>query len=65
MAVGRAGLSQVSARHWLAQGATLPKELAARLVGQLAWRGVTGFPTGHAEDPLAREPGEERDGAAG
>ncbi|KAB7746218.1 TetR family transcriptional regulator [Nostocoides sp. F2B08] len=65
MAVGLAGLSQVSARHWLAQGAALPKEVAARLVGQLAWRGVTGFPTGHAEDALPRPSGEEGDDTAG
>ncbi|MGA8048351.1 MAG: TetR/AcrR family transcriptional regulator [Dermatophilaceae bacterium] len=65
MAVGLAGLSQVSARHWLAQGATIPKEEAARLVGQLAWRGVTGFPTGHAEDPLPPPSGEEPGDAAG
>ncbi|MDO5502453.1 MAG: TetR/AcrR family transcriptional regulator [Actinomycetia bacterium] len=57
MAVSLAGLAQVSARHWLAQGATLHKDVAAQLVGQLAWRGVTGFPT--AEDgghgPASRE----------
>jgi AcrR family transcriptional regulator len=65
MAVGLAGLSQVSARHWLAQGATLPKEVAARLVGQLAWRGVTGFPTGHPEDQPPQPTGEEPGDAAG
>jgi hypothetical protein len=65
MAVALAGLSQVSARHWLAQGATLPKEVAARLVGQLAWRGVTGFPTGHSDDPFGHSTGEEPGDAAG
>ena len=44
MAVALAGMAQVSARQWLAQGATVPKDEAARLVGRLAWRGVTGFP---------------------
>jgi AcrR family transcriptional regulator len=38
------GMAQVSARHWLAQGAELPKEEAARLVGALAWRGLGSFP---------------------
>ncbi len=46
MAVALAGMSQVSARQWLAQGASVPKDDAAHLVGQLAWRGVTGFPLG-------------------
>lgn len=50
MAVALAGMSQVSARHWLAQGATVPKDVAARLVGRLAWRGATGFPTGEARE---------------
>ena len=52
-------------KHWLAQGAALPKEVAARLVGQLAWRGVTGFPTGHPEDALPRPSGEEGGDTAG
>ena len=65
MAVALAGLSQVSARHWLAQGATIPKEVAAHLVGQLAWRGVTGFPTGLAEPGAPVGAGEESPGAAG
>jgi AcrR family transcriptional regulator len=38
------GMAQVSARHWLAQGAEVPKEEAARLVGSLAWRGLGSFP---------------------
>ena len=38
------GLAQVSARHWLAQGPTIPQDEAARLVGTLAWRGLGYFP---------------------
>ena len=38
------GLAQVSARHWLAQGSDVPKDVAARLVGSLAWRGLGSFP---------------------
>ena len=45
-AVGLAGMARVAARQWLAQGAEVPKDEAARLLGQLAWRGVTGFPVG-------------------
>jgi AcrR family transcriptional regulator len=38
------GMAQVSARHWLAQGAEVPMQEAARLVGALAWRGLGSFP---------------------
>ncbi len=38
------GMAQVSARYWLSQGSTIPREEAARIVGQLAWRGIGGFP---------------------
>jgi len=38
------GLAQVSARHWLAQGPTIPQDEAARLMGALAWRGLGHFP---------------------
>jgi AcrR family transcriptional regulator len=65
MGVALAGLSQVSARHWLAQGSVVPKEVATHLVGQLAWRGVTGFPTGPAEESAHHGHGEETPHAAG
>ena len=65
MAVALAGLAQVSARHWLAQGSTIPKDVAAHLVGQLAWRGVTGFPTGLADASAGAATGEESVDAAG
>lgn len=65
MAVALAGLAQVSARHWLAQGATIPKDIAAHLVGQLAWRGVTGFPTGMPDTTVLVGAGEESTDAAG
>ena len=38
------GMAQVAARYWLAQGVDVPREEAARIVGQLAWRGIGGFP---------------------
>jgi AcrR family transcriptional regulator len=43
------GLGQVSARHWLAQGAATPQDEAARLVGALAWRGLGSFPKAGGE----------------
>ena len=45
------GMAQVSARYWLSRGdwgpgkaGEVPREEAARIVGQLAWRGIGGFP---------------------
>ena len=38
------GMAQVSARYWLSRGDQVPREEAARVVGQLAWRGIGGFP---------------------
>ena len=42
------GMAQVSARYWLSRGAQIPREEAARIVGQLAWRGIGGFPKSEA-----------------
>ncbi len=48
------GMAQISARDWLAQGSPIPREEAARLVGQLAWRGLGGFPkVEHGADAVA------------
>lgn len=68
MAASLAGLAQVSARHWLAQGTPVPRAEAAALVGGLAWRGVTGFPTGGTEvdgadaDSADADSADDRDG---
>ena len=44
------GLAQVSARHWIGQDVVLAQADAAKVIGQLAWRGIGGFPsTHHAE----------------
>ena len=39
-----AGMSQIAARHWLAQGANIPQDAAADLIATLAWRGLGSFP---------------------
>ncbi len=44
LAVGVCGLCQITARFWLAQGRTIPKDEAVRLVSSLSWRGLKGFP---------------------
>ncbi|WP_158885412.1 TetR/AcrR family transcriptional regulator [Amycolatopsis anabasis] len=45
LAVGLVGLSQVSARFWLAHHSTISKEEAVALTSTLAWKGIGGgFP---------------------
>ncbi|RAG84677.1 TetR/AcrR family transcriptional regulator [Streptacidiphilus pinicola] len=44
LAVGVCGLCQITARFWLAQGATIPQDEAVRMVSSLSWRGLKGFP---------------------
>ncbi|HZU57226.1 MAG TPA: TetR/AcrR family transcriptional regulator [Actinocrinis sp.] len=44
LAVGLTGISQVTARYWLSAGMPVPRDTAAQLISQLAWRGIAGFP---------------------
>jgi len=44
LAVGLTGISQVTARYWLTAGMPVPRDTATRLISQLAWRGIAGFP---------------------
>jgi AcrR family transcriptional regulator len=53
LAVGVCGLCQITARFWLAQGGTIPKDEAVRLVSSLSWRGLKGFPM-HGGDTAAQ-----------
>lgn len=39
-----AGIGQISARHWLTQGRSIPQDEAAELISALAWRGLGSFP---------------------
>jgi AcrR family transcriptional regulator len=48
LAVGLVGLSQVTARSWLADNRRVPKEDAVAMISNLAWRGIGGgFPLQH------------------
>jgi AcrR family transcriptional regulator len=49
LGAGLAGIAQVTARAWAANGEPLPREQAIDLVASLAWRGIRGFP--RTEDP--------------
>ncbi len=52
LAAGLVGLSQVSARYWLAQRGAVPQDEAVELVYTLAWRGISRFPRQqHGERP--------------
>lgn len=44
LGVALAGMAQITARHWLASGGSIPQDGAARLIGTLAWRGLGSFP---------------------
>ena len=44
LAVALAGMAHVSARYWLQTGRRVPREAADRLIAQLSWRGIRGFP---------------------
>jgi AcrR family transcriptional regulator len=44
LAIGLTGISQVTARYWLTAGMPVPRDVATRLISQLAWRGIAGFP---------------------
>jgi AcrR family transcriptional regulator len=55
LGMGLSGMAHVAARFWLQKGRQMPREEAVRLVAQLVWRGVAGFPRIHEED---EEPAE-------
>ncbi|MCE7082486.1 TetR/AcrR family transcriptional regulator [Streptomyces sp. ST2-7A] len=44
LAVSLCGLAQITARHWVASGRPVPREVAKSLTASLAWRGIAGFP---------------------
>lgn len=49
LAVGLVGMAQVTARFWLADEGSIPRDAAGRLLASLSWRGIGGFPrTGDA-----------------
>lgn len=44
LAVGLVGMASVGARYWLTAEPAVAQQQAVRLVSQLAWRGIRGFP---------------------
>ncbi|MFZ1286101.1 MAG: TetR/AcrR family transcriptional regulator [Candidatus Phosphoribacter sp.] len=57
LAMALTGMAQVAARNWAVLDTTVGRQETARLVGQLAWRGLGGFPkvARPAEAPAAGE----------
>lgn len=57
LAVGLTGMAQVSARWWLSNTGSIPRDAAGELLAALAWRGIRGFPlTGEQEPPHQGRP---------
>lgn len=52
LAVSLVGMAQVSARFWLAEGGTIDRGDAARLVSGLAWGGIRGYPKADEQPSL-------------
>lgn len=44
LAVALTGMAQVSARYWMRSGRRVPRDAVDRLMRQLSWRGIRGFP---------------------
>lgn len=49
LGVALTGLAQACAENWVAAGRTVPRERAAALVTQVAWRGLGGLPLARVE----------------
>ena len=43
LSIGLVGMAETSARYWLNNHGTVPKEAAEQLVARLAWRGISGW----------------------
>ncbi len=44
LGMGLVGMAEVSARYWLSQSGSIPKEHAEGLISRLSWRGIGAFP---------------------
>lgn len=67
LGVALTGMAQVTARYWLSTEGSIPRDAAGRLIGQLSWRGLGGFPkteaAGRAEASSVSEHPEQAVGA--
>ncbi|PID96801.1 MAG: TetR family transcriptional regulator [Actinomycetales bacterium] len=60
LAMALTGMAQMSARNWAVLESPISQADAVRLVGQLAWRGIRGFPKSseRADQPQPTDPTE-------
>jgi AcrR family transcriptional regulator len=65
LGIALGGMANVTARHWLRTGRTMPRDQAVRLLSRLCWRGIRGVPLAGAAATAAAEAGQASDGAAG
>lgn len=57
LGVALAGMASTTARYWVATGKRIPREDADRLVAQLSWRGIRGFPKADGAPGIGSRPG--------
>lgn len=56
LGVALAGMANTTARYWVATGKRIPREDADRLVAQLSWRGIRGFPKADGAPGIGSSP---------
>lgn len=44
LGMGLTGMAQVTARYWIGNNGSIPRDAAAALIAQLSWRGIRAFP---------------------
>ena len=59
LGVALTGMAQVTARYWMTTEGSIPRDAASRLIGQLSWRGLGGFPKTEPVPSTLGEQGEE------
>src|SRR5699024_4428772 len=50
LSIGLVGMAETSARYWLNNHGSVPKDAAEQLVARLAWRGISGWDLQRRED---------------
>lgn len=50
LSIGLVGMAETSARYWLNNHGTVPKDAAEQLVARLAWRGISGWDLQRKDD---------------
>lgn len=59
LGVALAGMANQTARYWLETGRKIDREAADRLIAQLSWRGIRGFPRADAGEQPADQTADQ------